>query len=290
MRDRGVELHSLAHTPRHLTGRALWRGEEWFLKIASSAETGRALRNEVAWNRCLAGRRIPGIEIPQVALAGRVGELPFFLSTWYDVAPVFDLRTGRDPRVLRRSLPVIACGLAALSRTRCNPLTWDRPYRRVVSPARRFFRRSRWYRAQVDLPELDSMVELASEVTNHYQPGLSHGDVTPWHMYPRGDRVGLVDAEMSATLLPRFYDVAFFYQRVFTCAKYPDLARLFVAEFVRYLTPPERRQFERSFRALCAERVLGSYWDESQGGRTFSSSRLAYPRRFRMSVERNDLW
>lgn len=163
-------------------------------------------------------------------------------------------------------------------------------YKRLKYPAAKYYKRSLWYYEQVGLPELAPVVQIAEEIRHNYLAAINHGDVTPWHMLKVSKRkFCLVDGEMASSVLPCYYDLAFFYQRVFTVARQPEFARAVVSAVREGLSKQQRREFDQRFRFVMAERIMGSYWDHICAAKK-SEKTLKYHRLLRQALLNNNLY
>jgi hypothetical protein len=90
---------------------------------------------------------------------------------------------------------------------------------------------------------------------------LQHGDFVPWHMIEIGSNCfGLIDSEAASTHKPRFYDLAYFYHRVFTKLWQPDIAKQFLDRYLKRCNIDEDN-FYNLFVPILAQRVVGGMFD-----------------------------
>lgn len=107
------------------------------------------------------------------------------------------------------------------------------------------------------LPE--NLANLADIVKNTElrAAGLVHSDLKPNHLYSLpGEKLGLVDSEWANNCMPRYYDVANCYQRIFVAYSRPDIADSVLKTYRRGLSASKLEQFDLEFRALMAWRAL----------------------------------
>lgn len=92
--------------------------------------------------------------------------------------------------------------------------------------------------------------------------GVNHGDFVPWHMIRQADgRFALIDGEHGSAQTPRYYDIAYFYHRVYTKLENPNLAEAYLSEIVRRLPEKESGMFREFFPLLLASRIIGGFFD-----------------------------
>src|SRR3546814_14349702 len=82
--------------------------------------------------------------------------------------------------------------------------------------------------------------DLAIQDTPPLTACMQHGDFVPWHIFEKEEEWVIFDAEHAHHELPRFYDLAYSYSRIYTRADDSNLARQQLALFI------ERIALERS--------------------------------------------
>jgi hypothetical protein len=99
-------------------------------------------------------------------------------------------------------------------------------------------------------------------VESLYSPALAHGDFTPWHVFVTSNsKLVLTDGEWANSCLPKYYDLAYCYHRMCTCIGAFDLARSLVNKYRKLLNKNELVNFDKLFKPILAERILGGFWD-----------------------------
>jgi hypothetical protein len=58
--------------------------------------------------------------------------------------------------------------------------------------------------------------ELIADYRQYVAPRLQHGEFVPWHMLTNNSTWWLIDGEHASTYMPRYYDLAYIYSRIFT--------------------------------------------------------------------------
>lgn len=91
--------------------------------------------------------------------------------------------------------------------------------------------------------------------------GLQHGDFSPSHIldykYPI---FGLIDAEKGGINKAAYYDVAYFYPKIYIQLNKPNSAREFLKKFIERLSE-DRDNFSKQFMAILTSRAIGTVRD-----------------------------
>lgn len=285
----GYQVESLEQLWRHVTGRLERKGRPYFLKVATSESIGELTSVEPDWYRQVSTRLTPDIplEVPVVAEEGTLkmpdGTSRYFYISSFAAGP--QLATKYPPKVrnLGSWIDRIAQSVVFLQglegiQVKGKSLT---PAKEKIEGYEKKFHE--W--AEESGVDFSDLLKIARELRQTYEPAFNHGDFVPWHMLEADERFVLIDAEHASISKPKYYDVAYFYHRVYTAAMSPDLAKAFLRAVSDQLPKPERNAFMRKLRPVLAGRVIGGYGDSKQGDRTDVSFHDA----LRQDVVRNDL-
>jgi hypothetical protein len=102
---------------------------------------------------------------------------------------------------------------------------------------------------------------LIKEYQPYLEPRYAHGDMSPFkHVYLLpNNRVGFIDFEHFSPQKARYYDVAYAYTRIFTRAKYPEIAGDLLQYFldVSEAAPHKTEQLL----AILTQRAIGMHFD-----------------------------
>lgn len=89
--------------------------------------------------------------------------------------------------------------------------------------------------------------------------GFNHSDFVPWHMHEiEFPKFAIVDYENSKNK-PKYYDLAYFYHRVYTKLGEPKLANQFLKIFKKKTKLPG--DFNDRFLPVLGERIIGGIFD-----------------------------
>jgi len=140
--------------------------------------------------------------------------------------------------------------------------------------------------ARNDTPYLAELLQLIQANYAYLGTTNAHGDFTDVNLVinPKGEPV-LIDAEISSAHHYKYYDVAEFYNRLFTRSCVPDLAQTFLTEYVDSLPSRVREKFLNNFLCLSALRCIGNFMEiatlpENSG----KQKRLGYAKRYAEAI------
>jgi len=247
---------------RHVTGILRKEDKDYFLKLASTKGVAERTRNEFEWNNL--GNSLPETQklpvfIPQNHDSGEFKNLFWFLSEYAGnkilTRPVDENETGD----LEKELPVIAETARKIIDIKTDlTLPLDKEIAEEERKEKFIKKLEHW--AEETPKDITDLMEFIKERFDYLQIAPSHGDFVPWH-FVQGDegKLFLVDGEHAHVLGLKFYDVAYFYHRVYTKLKRPDIADRFLGEFGDLYEFSEEE--EELFRFVLAQRLIGGYFD-----------------------------
>lgn len=122
----------------------------------------------------------------------------------------------------------------------------------------------RWVKDGVD----DAIVEQAAEIFREYQYHvtlrLQHGGLWPWEIFAVNDRWIIVDGEKAGIDLPRFYDVAQSYARLYTVSGGVGMAKDFLQQ-VADGVGLSREEFYKQFIPVILIRAVSQLSEANSG-------------------------
>lgn len=111
----------------------------------------------------------------------------------------------------------------------------------------------------LSLNDRDKIINLVKKTRQKIITGFNHGDFVPWHMYEvKFPKFALVDYENWKNR-PKYYDLAYFYHRVYTKLNEPKLANKFLSLYKEKVRLPQ--DFNERFLPVLGERVIGGFHD-----------------------------
>lgn len=259
--NKGYQVIKLEQIWRHVTGSVKFENEKLFLKMASTEDIGERTKNESAWNENMNSvwkKYIKFFQVPKKFDEGVFENKYWFVAENVFGKPLVEIGKGKQ-EIDKNDLDQ-----AALIAKNILDLTDKCLLPRDITNVREIWKRI--------LPELSKerasntkiktsvLVKFIEDHTGDTGVGVCHGDFVPWHILKtEKEEYFLVDAEASQVAGLKFYDVAYFYHRVYTKLKRPDLAEYFLNKFKEIYRWTE--DDERAFRPVLASRILGGYFD-----------------------------
>ena len=141
----------------------------------------------------------------------------------------------------------------------------DKEYLKTVRPERLLEMSEEW--SSSSHRDTKKLLRFIKERKGDIEIAASHGDFTPWAiMKTKSNNYYLIDSEAAQMGGLKFYDVAYFYHRVYTKLKRPDLAETFLDKFKQTANWTEKNTKE--FAPVLAGRVMGGYFDSERDGVT----------------------
>ena len=266
---KGYEPINVEQVWRHATGILRKEDKDYFLKLASTKGVAERTRNEFEWNNLvnsLPETQRPPVFIPKNHDSGEFEGLFWFLSEYAGnkilTRPVDKNETGD----LEKELPVIAETARKIIDVKTDlTLPLDKEIAEEERKEKFINKLEHW--AEKTPKDVTDLIEFIKERFDYLQVAPSNGDFVPWHFIQSdGGRLFLVDGEHAHVLGLKFYDVAYFYHRVFTKLKRPDIADRFLGEFGDlYEFSEEEKEL---FRFVLAQRLIGGYFDAEKDGIT----------------------
>ncbi len=259
--NKGYQVIKLEQIWRHVTGVVKHENEKLFLKLASTLDIGQRTRNECGWNINMnsAWNKVArDFRVPKVFDEGVYKD-----KYWYVVENVFGkplVEIGKGKQEISEvdldRAAMIAKNILAITDNCLLPKDQERAREIWVNRLPIISKQ----RAEMVKTKTKALLKYIEKEAVNAQVGVSHGDFVPWHIL-KTEKGGyfLIDAEHSSVMGLRFYDVAYFYHRVYTKLKRPDLAEYFLNKFKEVYKWSEAD--EKAFRPVLASRILGGYFD-----------------------------
>ncbi len=254
---------------RHVTGIIRKDNRDYFLKLASTPGVAERTRNEFEWNNLINSlpdnQKLP-VLIPQNHDSGEYKGL-FWYSSEYAGNEVLTKPVDKNKTDdLERGLPVIAETVYKIISIKTDlKLPLDKEVAEEERKEKFFEKLKHW--AEQTPKDVSRLISFIQERYNYLDIAPSHGDFVPWH-FIRSDegKLFLVDGEHAHVVGLKFYDVAYFYHRVYTKLKRPDIADRFLREFGHlYEFSEEEKEL---FKLVLAQRLIGGYFDAEKDGIT----------------------
>lgn len=105
----------------------------------------------------------------------------------------------------------------------------------------------------------EKIINLIEKNRQKIVVGFSHTDFVPWHMHEmKFPKFALVDYE-NCKSKPKYYDLAYFYQRVYAKLDEPKLAEKFLNLYKKKSNLPN--DFNDKFFPILGQRIIGGFYD-----------------------------
>lgn len=260
-----AELLDFSQEWRHGVGRMKKNGQTLFFKIASTPEIGQRTRNEVSWNTSLTSAltKDASFLVPRIIETGEIENKFFYLSEYFPGVRLME--KGPNTRPLYPWIEKIVSANVFL-------LGWAKRFfdRDETEPDsslfQRYKKRTIEWKLAVSEENLDEVLNVALTLDQHYHPGNTHGDFVPWHMIQSGEKFVLIDGEHATGRQARYYDIAYFFHRLWTTGRDSALAKQYLRLVVHEIG--NREAFISEFRPILASRIIGGFWDLKSDGAT----------------------
>ena len=275
--SRGFKLSDQAERPYRFTIAVFEKGgQKFFVKIAEKGVVEfKFLRAEVWCNQIFQElladfSNPPPVKIPKVLDQNESSDIYWVMFEFFAGERIADWVPSRDPRSLKDWFPQIVDFVQFLEVVDPEKLETIEEVRSDVSVAEKMLAKiNKWSaiplkKGLISQDELKVAIDLVGELGDGLEYRLQHGDFVPWHMHDLGfPFFGLVDSEHGGVNQPQYYDLAYFYHRLYTKLWQPQLARDFLSLYLRS-SNANREKFLKKFLPVIVQRTIGGFWDYSQ--------------------------
>lgn len=256
---------------RFVRGTAKKGNQIYFFKISPDDEKlTQRLQKEISFNQTITtvikqSNQSPPFRVPKVISTHFTPTSNWAILEYFPGELLAKWTPARDPQDLENWLVKISDTLIFLDSIKINniQLDHDSPYPKPVNEYMVDLMKT-WAEKPLQTSflkktELNQLVDLV--VTAPPLPNcLQHGDFVPWHMISLDQTFGLIDSEAASIYKPRFYDLAYFYHRVFTKLWQPSIAQKFFKMFMDR-SGIDSRQLTTYFLPVLAQRCTGGMFD-----------------------------
>jgi hypothetical protein len=271
--DLGYIVFDLHQLWRHVHGKLQKSGQTYFLKLASTLDIGIRTKNEVAWNQQLGEKiKTAGVDyftVPQVYETGEYEGKFYFISSYYGGNLLVD-NNPFDISSLEVWLDKVVLINLFLLFLPVNDFNLPRDNEDILAGEKieRFHKKVETWCNDVREYDLEVLLLEIKKLDENCTISVNHSDFVPWHMIIENDKFVLIDGEHGTAKSLKYYDVCYFYHRLYTAARAPQLAKLYLSKIVKALSVDEQDNFLSLMRPVLASRIIGGFWDEKTAGRT----------------------
>lgn len=247
-------------------------GQKFFAKVASRPEIGERTANEVSWNQqvgsALVAAGLDQISVPTIHTTGTFEDKFYYITDYIDgplLATKFPPNTSKlapwIEQIVDLNITLLKLSNIVPQRDVGDSTTVEQQVASYVSKA------GEWA-SKVPQYDLNELLAIVPQFARTYTPSLNHGDFVPWHMIQHSNGFVLIDGEHASGNGPRYYDIGYFYHRLYTAGESPNLATEYLNHIRHKLPKGERLIFEVALRPLLASRIIGGYMDTQIDGVT----------------------
>jgi len=286
----GYNVLNLQQLWRHMHGKLEKDNKIFFLKMASTPDIGERTQNEVSWNRqihdLIVESGIDYFDVPEIYESGEYEKKFYYLSSYHDGSLLASKNPPDTERLDQWLDKILKSNLFFLSLQKQDlRLQRDQGSEDLTKKWDEFFKKIQGWHQEVEEHRLQEILEAVKNLKDTYEPGVNHGDFVPWHMIQDGEKFILIDGEHASTQSPRYYDVCYFYHRLYTSAQNPELAKSYLNKIRSQLHEGEKNKFDLSIKPILAARIIGGFWD----AKTDERDDISYHKSLRDDFLKNNL-
>lgn len=264
--EKGFKVKQIEQIYRHVHGKLIKDVRVFFFKLASTRDISERNYNEMIWNqdinRILDKEPCDKFCIPKVISCGYFDDDKFYYLSEFFNGPFLATKKPPDKLNLKDWIDkIVEVSLYFLNVKDKLQLPRDEVELKGNLDFSQFFY-NQDYKLWRDVKEFNLKPILLEEkyLKFTYEPCINHGDFVPWHMIKCKGKFVLIDGEQGSCKLPKYFDIAYFYHRVYTGAEAPELAKSYISKLRQNLSCDEKDKFDRAFRPLIANRIIGGFW------------------------------
>lgn len=238
------------------------------IKIAGTQRDSILLRNHILWTKSLAEKvpRNASFHLVTVLEDGWEGILQWCLMPYVKGTPLAHTKglvSKVDATLLEEALPGIIALLQFIERNDAlSVLGIDGRIGSISKKGKLSLLQTAIEWARPDTPHLAELLQIIN--ANYHYLGVtnSHGDFTETNIIinEKNEPV-LIDADISNALNYKYYDTVEFYNRLYTRACNPEIARTFLTGYLDSLPKQTRGKFLNNFLCLSAMRCIGNFME-----------------------------
>ncbi len=288
---KGYEVIELQQIWRHLHGKLKKDDKIYFLKMASTPDIGERTKNEPAWNdqigNLIKKEAVDYFDVPHIYDIGEYEGKFYYLSSHHSG----DMLASNNPpstvnlegwidKIVRSNL-----FFHSLQRQDLN-FPRDQQRESFEDGWKEYYQSVQSWHEEVKEHKLEEVFDEVKNLKDVFEPSVNHGDFVPWHMIQEGKKFILIDGEHGTKESPKYYDVCYFYHRLYTSGQNPELAKVYLGKFKDKLAEEEKNKFHLLIRPILTARIIGGFWD----AKTTGGEDLSFHSRLREDFLNNDLF
>lgn len=237
------------------------KGTKYFFKLARKTETNINIDNEIVWNteinKKLAKSDIP-ICHPNIIEIGEIENRKFVILEYYP--PNKGLYNENLSSEFENYIDTIINYMFWVQELKIK-FPVDKLYKDKLKEniTNIIIQQTKLYIK--DIGTLDNYYKLRNIIANSKINELktAHREIKPQHLFILNNKLGLIDSEWATSFMPKHYDIAASYARVFTQCRSPEVANKLLDAYM--IKVDDLGTFKSNFTALLAWRSIGEYRD-----------------------------
>lgn len=249
------------------------RQDKWyFVKIAQNDEAREGLLREYLWSEFMERVTVlmPALKLDGPHIFKRIGTGALVFE-WIDSAPV---AASWDIEAWRRNMRRYADMHVLLDKA-AGDYSLPQVYTKLAHRDTPETTWKRWSSDGVDEQTIEKAREVFRLYQHHVTLRLQHGDLWPWEIFAINDRWIVVDGERAGIDLPRFYDVARSYTKLYAETDNPEMAKEFLRAVAGGLGLPQQDFYKQLLPVLLVQAITRLSEASSRGddnAKSFASS------------------
>jgi hypothetical protein len=263
----GFIVHKLHQEWRNVYGKLEKNQKNMFLKLASTPDIGHRTKNEAGFNKQIKPL-VKGVwTVPEFYSEGQYGDLYYFLSEYFDYPLLLERKVVPDKNLIEKLPEVVEINNFLIAQKNL-PMVRDDEFESITIKERIKRYHVKWQEFYEGVEEFDlkNIREELKNIEQTFEPALNHCDFVPWHIMD-GKPLVLFDAEHASNFNPKYYDVAYFFHRLYTMSKGQEAAKIYINIFRNNLGD-KKNNFDVAIRPILAARIIGGFWDAKRDGQT----------------------
>ncbi len=255
----GFTLASFKDRGRHFLGVAKKDNKDFYVKLSKSKEQNQFLQNGATFEQELI-KLNPPFNIPTLVISGELLD-----GLYYRVETKLE---GTSYALLEDNLCTFQIEHPEQYFLQIYKLTEWLSEQKIILPLSAFgpLNPQDIINTMIDwsynaTPRLSDLLKIVKSHQIILQKVTAHCDLTPSNLVLDGKgTLGLIDGDIAHTEAPGYYDVAEFYNRLWTRACRPDLAKKFL-QIVLENFKENKDDFYQQLLFILAFRAVGNYWE-----------------------------
>lgn len=264
---KGYQVKNLESASRHVVGQLLKNRQNLFLKISTTPGISVLTQIEAKWNQQFNSqvkRQASPFWVPQNYDQGFYKKDLFYLITDYFEGPLLGLPKYQKNNLnqVKKHLNQIIDFSELIQNLNIKKIK-SREYIQANTPQEWQTKKTKTWLNSIpkkvaEKYQLKKVFEAVKTGMKNLHPAPRHGDFTPWHLIKlKNNRLGLIDGEHALSDGVKYYDIAYFIQRVYSVMQAPKTAKQFLKEL-------EKREYNfKKLKILLLSRAIGGFLDES---------------------------